>query len=123
MSIKTLPNDDRDRLGRIGMTGPDTPVSLKEACERYFSGSISVATLKAEHRRGTLEIYKIGRQYFTTLNQIRAMMEKCCLRSASPREPSNSPDDWNDNMKNRAALAAARLVVEKLKTARKKKVT
>ncbi len=52
MSIINLPNDDKARLARVGLTGPDTPITLKDVCNRVFSGTISVATLKAEHKRG-----------------------------------------------------------------------
>lgn len=57
----------------------DRPLSLKQACELIFANAISVATLKAEHARGNLELFKIGRQYFTTRRAIAAMMEKCRL--------------------------------------------
>jgi hypothetical protein len=63
MPITVLPNDDKARLARIGQTGPDTPINLKDACQNHVSGRISVATLKAEHTRGNLVIFKIGRQY------------------------------------------------------------
>ena len=81
MSITILPNDNKSRLARIGQTGPDTPITLKDACQLHFSGTISVATLKAEHGRGNLVIFKVGRQYFTTLNELNAMMEKCRLEA------------------------------------------
>jgi hypothetical protein len=77
--IKTLPNDDHSRLARIGASGPDLPITLKDACRDVFKDRITVAALMAEHRRGTLVIYKIGRQYFTTLNELNAMLVKCRL--------------------------------------------
>jgi hypothetical protein len=81
MPIITLPNDDKARLARVGLTGPDTPITLKDVCNRVFSNTITVATLKAEHQRGTLVLFEIGRQYFTTLNEVNAMMEKCRLQA------------------------------------------
>jgi hypothetical protein len=82
--IKVLSNDDYSRLARIGAKGSDVPIALKDACKDVFNGAISVATLMAEHRRGNLVIYKIGRQYFTTLNELNAMMEKCRMQSPPP---------------------------------------
>src|SRR5205807_2567128 len=37
MSIAILPNDDKARLARSGQTGPDTPITLKDACQHHFS--------------------------------------------------------------------------------------
>ena len=55
----------------------DTPITLKDACEIHFGGRISVATLKAEHARGNLDMSKIGRAYFTTIGKLREMEAKC----------------------------------------------
>jgi hypothetical protein len=120
--VEVLPNDDYSRLARIGATGADVPITLTDACRNVFNDAISVATLMAEHHRGNLVIYKIGRQYFTTLNEVNAMMEKCCLKSPPRRAYVNSPDNLNDAARTRAALASARLTVEKLKAARTKKI-
>jgi hypothetical protein len=50
--VKVLPNDDYSRLARIGETGGDVPIALKDACKDVFNDAILVATLMAEHRRG-----------------------------------------------------------------------
>jgi hypothetical protein len=118
MSITILPNGDKARLARVGLTGPDTPIPLKDACKLYFSGHIGVATLKAEQKRGNLEIYRIGRQYFTNFNQIKAMMEKCCLRAPLHRANGNSPDNLTKEVGGHAALASALLTAERLRAAR-----
>src|SRR5664279_1595369 len=55
----------------------DTLITLKDACEIFFNGRITVATLKAEHARGNLDMSKIGRAYFTTLAKLKAMDAKC----------------------------------------------
>ncbi len=52
----------------------DTPITLKEACELAFRGIVTEASLRAEHSRGMLEIFRIGRQDFTTLRAIREMI-------------------------------------------------
>jgi hypothetical protein len=55
----------------------DTPITLKEACEKIFRNTIKPATLMAEAERGNLQLEKIGRRYFTTPKAIRDMREKC----------------------------------------------
>jgi hypothetical protein len=79
MHTKILDQSDKARLARIGETGPDALITLKEACETLFAGAISVATLRVEHQRGNLVISKIGRQYFTTLRDIEDMRTKCVV--------------------------------------------
>lgn len=81
-----LPNDDRSRLSRIGATGEDVPMTLKEACSIVFRGTISPATLKAEAERGNLKIRKIGRTYFVTWRELSLMWEKCVLPTLPQRE-------------------------------------
>lgn len=55
----------------------ETLLTLKDACEIYFGGKVTPATLKAEHVRGNLALSKIGRAWFTTPADIRIMREKC----------------------------------------------
>jgi hypothetical protein len=61
------------------MTSPDdyTLITLKDACEIFFGGRITVATLKAEHARGNLDMSKIGRCYWTTIAKLKDMEQKC----------------------------------------------
>ncbi len=55
----------------------DDPITLQEACDLAFRGTITIATLRAEAKRGTLEVFRIGRRDFTTLNAIREMRKRC----------------------------------------------
>jgi hypothetical protein len=107
--VKVLPNDDYSRLARIGMTGPDTPITLKDACKHCFSDAITVATLKAEHKRGNLVIFKIGRQYFTTLAEIKSMLEKCRMETPHRKEGWSARGDNIHAAMESAALIALRL--------------
>ena len=59
--------------------GDHEMLTLKDACEVFFGGRVSVATLKAEHGRGNLVMSKIGRAYFTTIAKLRDMEEKCLV--------------------------------------------
>ena len=56
---------------------PDDPITLQEACELAFRGNITIASLRVEARRGNLEVFRVGRRDFTTLNAIREMRRKC----------------------------------------------
>lgn len=56
--------------------GPDEPIPLKEACERYLP-SATPATLRAEERRGRLEIFPIGKRLYTTRRSMEEMFAKC----------------------------------------------
>src|SRR6267142_5078499 len=76
-----LPNREGSRL----MTLTDrTLITLKDACEIYFGGRVTVATLKAEHARGNLDMSKIGRSYWTTIAKLKRMDEKCRVEAPAP---------------------------------------
>jgi hypothetical protein len=53
--------------------------------------------------------------------EVNAMMEKCRMQAPPRRAALNSSDNLSDEARTRAALAAARLSVEKLKVARRPK--
>jgi hypothetical protein len=55
----------------------DEPLTLAEACQLIFRGTISPATLRAEAERGRLVIERIGRRDFVTRRAIREMRKKC----------------------------------------------
>ena len=92
----------------------DRPLTLKQACEVIFDGAISVATLKAEHRRGNLELFKIGRAYFTTRRHVEAMIEKCKLHAPASGVKSNLSEQQSDETRSKAARAAALALAEHL---------
>jgi hypothetical protein len=66
----------------------DALLTLKDACEIFFRGKVTVATLRAEHARGNLDMSKIGRSYWTTIAKLREMEAKC--RVAAPARASGS---------------------------------
>ena len=74
------------------MTVPadDDPITLKEACEIVFRNQCRVATLRAEAKRGRLTVFKIGRSYFTTLRNVREMVEMCRVINSPPQWPELS---------------------------------
>jgi hypothetical protein len=97
----------------------DTPITLREACDLAFRGIVTEASLRAEHRRGMLVIFRIGRQDFTTLRFIREMQDKKCraqdqdhgsgsIRGAKPTLSSTA--------ERQSALAAAKASFRKRRT-------
>jgi hypothetical protein len=62
----------------------DALLTLKEACQIYFADAVTTATLRAEHTKGRLVIFKIGRQYFTTLAHLKEMQDQCRAPNQAP---------------------------------------
>ena len=50
-------------------TDDERPITLNEACS-LFRGSLTPSTLWAEHDRGRIVIFKIGRRYYTTKSDV-----------------------------------------------------
>lgn len=98
--------------------GDDDPVTLKEACEMAFRGTITVASLRAEAGRGNLDIFRIGRRDFTTLRAVREMQAKCLAgrkdRTFIATQPANSGLSEMDHVS--SALAALRTSTRKLRS-------
>jgi hypothetical protein len=95
----------------------DAPLTLKEACDLFFRGRITPATLRAEARRGTLQIMPIGRADFVTPSAVRVMMSKCQgpqkeLGSISIKKTDNGSSATD---RSRDALAAAKQIGQALK--------
>lgn len=95
------------------MTDLDT-MTLKEASERY---RFPIATLRAEIERGRLVVYKIGKRFYTTPDDIRAMVQECRVAnrhrvSTSTHEETNGSSETDRLSSARAALSQT---VERLK--------
>jgi hypothetical protein len=96
------------------MTDLDT-MTLKEASERY---RFPMATLRAEIGRGRLVVYKIGKRFYTTPDDIRAMVQECRVAnlhraSTSTRDEANGSSATDRLSSARAALSQT---VERLKS-------
>jgi hypothetical protein len=59
----------------------DDPVTLAEAAKHF---RIGVEVLRVEHARGNLVLYKPGGRYWTTLNNVRDMFERCRVKPKAP---------------------------------------
>ncbi len=60
------------------------PITLKEACEIVFRNTCTVHTLRAEAERGNLEIAKIGKRWYTTLQSARELYFQCLVEPSVP---------------------------------------
>jgi hypothetical protein len=52
----------------------ERPLTLREAGELY---RLKVSTLRAEAARGRLDIFRLGKRDYTTLQSMRDMVRKC----------------------------------------------
>lgn len=96
----------------------ETPMTLKDACEVYFlKGRMSVATLKAQHAKGNLEMSKIGRSYFTTIANLREMNAKCRVEVPARASGSTRKEEpgLSSTVEAAAALASLTANIDKLK--------
>jgi hypothetical protein len=93
----------------------DAPITLADAAKRF---GFKVATLRAEASRGNLTIYKIGKRYYTTLNDVRAMVQNC--RVQNPRQGFTSTRDASNGLSETARASSARaalnMSIERLKS-------
>lgn len=96
----------------------DTPITLAEACDAVFRGSMTVATLRAEAARGRLTIFKIGRRQYTTLRDVREMIEQCRVERKAPVSISTRGGDNGSSETARisSVRAALRMKADELKS-------
>jgi hypothetical protein len=69
----------------------DTLLTLDEIAQGFFRGTITKATLRAEIRRGNLTAYRVGRRDFTTIRDVRDMVERCRVEKHPPASISIDP--------------------------------
>ncbi|WP_426418179.1 hypothetical protein [Bradyrhizobium genosp. A] len=100
----------------------DTPITLEEACELYFRGIITAASLRAEHARGMLTIFRVGRQDFTTLRFVREMQErKCQLQNAASGSTKSAERGPSSTAEIESALVAARASFKALRASSRRR--
>lgn len=96
------------------MTGDNDAITLKDAAQHF---GFTVSTLRAEARRGRLEIYMIGKRYYTTPADIREMVHQCRVVQKAQgftltREETSSSSETE---RVSSALAAAQETVLRLR--------
>jgi len=84
----------------------DTLLTLEQACDHGFAGGATPTILKAEWRRGNLELSKIGRSYFTTPAKLKAMEAKCLAEP--PARNSGSTRKEERGLSSTVEVVAAR---------------
>ena len=82
------------------------PITLDEACKLYPRAHLKVSTLRAEHARGRLDIFRLGRRDYTTPRAMRAMVT-ACQEDARPR--ASTSIDRVDNGLSATARASSAL--------------
>jgi hypothetical protein len=103
----------------VTLPAEDDPVTLREACDIVFRGTITPATLRSESRRGKLTIRRIGRVDFVTLRAVRKLMgeDECqddANRHGSTGEPTKASGS-SEMERSRNAQAAAMATAQALK--------
>ncbi|MGM4906312.1 hypothetical protein AB8B21_05455 [Tardiphaga sp. 866_E4_N2_1] len=63
------------------MPADDEMITLKEASEIFFRGKRTPGVLKDQALRGNLAATKIGGRYFTTITDLKVMVEKCRVKA------------------------------------------
>jgi hypothetical protein len=104
-----------------GLSPPDIPddrlLTLQDACDLLFGNQIKVATLRSEIDRGNLTVFRIGRRFFTTPQQIREMVQKCRVNGPLRGSSSIASDasGLSETERISAAQAALKATLEGLK--------
>lgn len=83
----------------------DELITLKDACQIFFGGRVTVATLKSEHARGNLDMSKIGRSYWTTIAKLRDMDAKCRVEAPARNSGSTKAADHGRSLTADPAIA------------------
>ena len=63
----------------------DEPLPLAEACKLFPYARLTPSTLRAEHIRGRLVIFRLGKRDYTTFASMKEMVRKC-QDAARPRD-------------------------------------
>jgi hypothetical protein len=93
----------------------DDPITLKEACEIVFRNTCTPATLRAESKRGNLDISRIGKRDFTTLRSARELFDKCRVEQKAPASIVTRRAVSTSSATDRASLDAAQRALSKLR--------
>lgn len=72
--LAKLPLRERAEPGPSMNTADENPIPLKQAAEQF---GFTVSTLRAEAKRGRLNIYRIGNKLYTTPADVRRMVVSC----------------------------------------------
>jgi hypothetical protein len=80
----------------------DRPLTLQEAADLY---RLKISTLRAEASRGRLDVFRIGRRDYTTLEALKTMVRKC--QEDARRRASISTQQESNGLSATAQLSSA----------------
>ncbi len=82
----------------------DRPITLAEAADLY---RLKISTLRAEASRGRLDVFRIGRRDYTTLEALQTMVRKCrdATRFRAPISPEDAVSETDRISSAQAALS------------------
>jgi hypothetical protein len=87
--MKLIPASARDLEAEL--IDSDSPLRLHDAARIAFPhGGMSVSALRREAQRGRLVISRIAGKDFTTINDIRRMVELCRVKQSHRDSTSNT---------------------------------
>jgi len=97
------------------VTDDDKPITLKQASEEF---PFTLSTLRAERDRGRLTTYRIGKRDYTTVADIRGMIQECRVEPKARAFTLIQNESSGPSATERAssALAAANETVLRLKS-------
>ena len=82
-------------------------LTLQEACDQFFGGKVTPASLRAEARRGRLHISRVGRVDFVSVAAIQEMMALGRPYAAPPVGPLKQHDEARVRAAQKSAMRAA----------------
>jgi hypothetical protein len=92
----------------------DRPLTLAEAAELY---RLKISTLRAEAARGRLDVFRIGRRDYTTLESLKGMVLRCQedARRRASTSTQNESNGSSETTRASSAQAALNQTAEALK--------
>ena len=92
----------------------ERPLTLKEAGDLY---RLKVSTLRAEAARGRLDIFRLGKRDYTTLESLRSMVRKC--QEEGRRRASTSTQGGDSGLSATEQASSAQAALKQTVTALK----
>lgn len=102
--------------GAANTPSADDPITLAEACKLFPRAKLTVSTLRAEHSRGRLTIFRIGRRDYTTVGDMNDLVRQC--REEGRRREAIPRSNLSETQRATSAMNAVSETISKLKAAR-----
>jgi hypothetical protein len=85
----------------------ERPLTLKEASDLH---RLKVSTLRAEAARGRLDIFRLGKRDYTTLESLRSMVRKC--QDAARARASTSTGNESNGLSEMERASSAQVALK-----------